>query len=146
MFQKKWVRWVVGGAAATMLVLLAVFFWLVRPAHITSMVEDGLRRHLKMDAALERVEVQLLPRPRVSGRGLRISIPNRPDLPPFISIDEFSMDIGLFSLMRKHVTTVYAKGLTIAVPPSDSRDALPRSNGDGEPSEIIVRHLITEDG
>jgi hypothetical protein len=144
--KKRWVKWTLGLAAAVFLALIAVFSWLVRPAHITRMAESGLAEHLKLDATIENIEVQLLPRPAVRGTGLSLRIPNRPDLPPFIAIDEFSMNIGLFSLMRKHVDTVYARGLRIAVPPGDVRDELPKREKGSEPMEVIIDHFITEDG
>jgi hypothetical protein len=143
---KRWLKWTLAAAAGTLLVLVAVFLWLARPAHITSMVRDGLADRLRLDVTLEEVNVGLLPRPSVRGRGLALRIPNQPELPPFIAIDEFSMNIGLLSLMRKRVDTVHARGLRIAVPPGDVRDGLPkREDRDGEPTEIIISHFITEE-
>lgn len=143
---KRWLKWTLGIAGGAILTLFAVFLWLARPTHITEMAESGLAKHLGMDASIDEVTVQFLPRPTVKGRGLSLRIPNQPDLPPFVAIDEFSMNIGLFSLMRKHVDTVYARGLRIAVPPSDVRDELPKPSGDGgESTDVVVRHFITED-
>jgi hypothetical protein len=142
---KRWLKWTLGIAAGVLLALLAAFLWFARPAHVTSMVRDGLSGRLRMDVTLDEVNVDLLPRPVVRGRGLALRIPNQTDLPPFIAIDEFSMNIGLFSLMRKRVDTVYARGLHIAVPPGDRRDQLPKRESGGEPTEIIVSHFITED-
>lgn len=142
---KRWLKWTLGIAAGVLLALFVLFLWLARPASITAMAEDGIARHLKMEVALDGVSLHLLPRPRVSGRGLSIRIPDHPDLPPFIAIDEFEMNIGLLSLLRKQVDTVYARGLRIAVPPGEARDDLPKSGGGG-PTEIIVRNFITKDG
>lgn len=141
----KWLKWTMGIAAGTFLVLVAIFLWLARPAQITRMVESGAAEHLRMDVKLEEVTVRLLPRPRVAVTGLTIRVPNEPQLPPFVAIDELTMNIGLFSLMRKQVDTVRAQGLRIAVPPGDARDSLPKPSDDGEPTDIIVRHFYTED-
>ncbi len=142
---KRWLKWVLGSALAVVLVLVGAFLWLARPSQITNMVRSGLSEHLRMDVTLDEVDVDLLPRPSVHGRGFALRIPDQPDLPPFIAIDEFSVNIGLFSLFRKRVDTVYARGLQIAVPPGDARDGLPKRDPNGEPSDIIVSHFITED-
>lgn len=142
---KRWLKWVVGAAAGAFLILVAVFLWVARPAHITSMVQSGLADHLRMDVSIDDVRVSLLPRPRVSGRGLALRLRDQPGLPPFITLDEFSMNVGLLSLIRKRVDTVQAKGLHIAVPPGNAREGLPKPSGNGEPTEIIISHFITED-
>lgn len=141
----RWLKWTLAAAAGVLIVLVAAFLWLTRPAHITAMVRDGLADRLRLDVTLDEVNVDLLPRPAVRGRGLALRIPNQPDLPPFIAIDEFSMNIGLLSPMRKRVDTVYARGLHIAVPPGDVRDELPKREDGGGPTEIIISHFITED-
>jgi hypothetical protein len=140
-----WLKWAIGIAAGVCLALAAAFLWLARPSQIARMVETDLSERLKMEVTVDQVGVQLLPRPRVGVNSLSIRVPDQPDLPPFVAIDELSMNIGLFSLMRKQVDTVRAHGLRIAVPPGDIRDALPKASGDGEPTEIIIRHFITED-
>jgi hypothetical protein len=142
---KRWLKWTLVAAAGAFVVLVAVFLWLARPTQVTSMVRDGLADRLHMDVTLDDVNVDLFPRPAVHGRGLALRIRDQPDLPPFIAIDEFSMNIGLLSLIRKRVDTVHARGLRIAVPPGEVRDDLPRPDGNGEPTEIIVSHFITEE-
>ncbi len=142
---RRWLKWALGIGAAVLVVLVGAFLWLARPSKITAMVQQGLDEHLSLDATIDQVSVHILPRPRVRGQGLSIRVPDQPDLPPFIAIDEFDVNIGLFSLMRKQVDTVVARGLRIAVPPGDVRDELPRPEGGGDPSEIIIRNFLTED-
>ena len=119
---------------------------MARPAHITSLAQSNLAERLHMDVAIADVRVRFWPRPSIHGSGLSVRIPDQPDLPPLIVIDEFSMNIGPFSLLRKQVDTVYARGLRISVPPGDARDKIRGPNDSGEPSEIIVNNFITEDG
>lgn len=142
---RRWLKWALGAAAGVLLILGAVFFWFARPSQITAMVREGLTERLRLDVTLDEVNVDLLPRPAVRGRGLALRIPGQPDLPPFIAIDEFSMNIGLLSLMRKRVDTVFARGLHIAVPPGEARRSLSGRGGGGGPVEIIISHFITED-
>jgi hypothetical protein len=141
-------RILVWGAIAALVAVVAfgiVLAIALRPAHIKALVVRGVAEHLHMDAAIDHVEVGLLPRPHISGSGLALRQPHRPDLPPFIRIEHFSVNIGPLSILRKHVNTVYAEGLTIAVPPSDSRGGLPGQNGTGGGmSDVIVDHFITK--
>lgn len=125
-------------------VLVGLFFWYTRPSKITQVVRDGVAERLGLETTIDEIDVDLLPRPSVSGRGIALRLPDRPDLPPFVAIDEFQVNVGLLSLMRERVSTVYAKGLRIAIPPGSDRDGL---GGDGGGStEVIIDHLITEGG
>ena len=140
----RWLRWTGAAVLPAAGVLAVLTVWALRPARIAAMVSDELSRHLQLDASVAEISVQLLPRPRISGRGLTIRVPGRPDLPPFVSIDRFDVNAGVFAVLRKHVGTVRADGLKIAVPPASARAAL--SNGDGSLStDVIVDHFVTRD-
>jgi hypothetical protein len=141
---RRWIRWTLLGGLTTLVVLAGLFAWYTRPAKITRIVQQGVSERLGLDATFEEVRVNILPRPSVSGRGVSLRLPDRPDLPPFVAIDEFQVNVGVFSLMREHVDTVYAKGLRIAIPPPSERDGLSPEGGGS--SEIIIDHLITEGG
>lgn len=141
---KRWLKRTLWIGLAGGLVFLGITMWLLRPAHVKSVVESGLSKHLNLDATVETISVSLFPRPRVSGSGFSLKIPGRPDLPPFVAIDRFAMEVGLLSMVRKHVDTVRADGLRINVPPSDSRKALPETRG-SEKTEIIIDHFLTRD-
>jgi hypothetical protein len=136
--------WVSVAAAAVMIVLIAVSAWLLRPAHVQEVVTRALSNRLKLDASMESVSLALLPRPRLSGRGLVVRVPGQPDLPPFIQIDHFSVDVGLLSMLRRHVGTVHAGGLKISVPPGDRRGEIPAGDGAGA-SDVIVDEFVTHD-
>ena len=89
-----------------------------------------------------------MPRPRLQGTGLVFRIPGQPELPPFVTVDHFWMDVGLFSALRKHVDTVHLGSLKIVVPAGEARKALPHADSSGEPggSRVVVNHLETHDG
>jgi hypothetical protein len=138
----RWLVWTAVSIVVAIGVLAAATAWVLRPAYLTALVSDGLTRHLNLDASVAEISVSLLPQPRISGRGLTVRVPGRPDLPPFISIDRFHVDAGLVAVLRKHVGTVHADGLKIAVPPSGSRASLPNAGGGGS-TGVIVDHVVT---
>ena len=105
---------------------------MLRPSYLKRLVIEGLEKHTQLDADVESISVSFLPRPRVTGAGLTISIPNRPDLPPFISIATFHVEVGPLSALRRHVNTLHVDGLKVAVPPKDARKALSGVNGSNE--------------
>lgn len=142
---KRWIKRIVIGALVGGAVFVGIASWLLRPAHVKSVAEDGLSDHLGLDASIEHIELHVFPRLSVSGTNLSLRIPERPDLPPFVQIKSFSMHVGLLSVIRRHVNLVTADGLRIAVPPADSRRALPKSKGRAK-TEIIIEHFRTRDG
>jgi hypothetical protein len=141
------VKWTVLVGLVAGAALLAVCLWLLRPSHIKAMAERELSRHLNLDVTIDTIAVTLLPRPRVSGAGLTFRLPDHPDLPPFVHIDRFDMNVGLLSMVRKHVETVTADGLRIAVPPGKSRQALKPDDDakTGVMKDVIVDHFVTRD-
>lgn len=140
----------ISGAAVTG-VLAVTAAVVLRPAHIRSLVVQGLTRHLNLDTSLEDVSISLFPTPTISGTRLELRLPHHPELPPFVTIEHFSVAAGLFSIIRKHVNTLHTDGLRIAVPPDGTRGGLP--GGDEGPtaddtdamSDVIVDHLISHD-
>jgi hypothetical protein len=143
-------KWVALAGLLAGAVVLAVGLWLLRPSYIKAMAERELSRHLNLDVTIDTIAVTLLPRPQVSGAGLTFRLPDRPDLPPFIQIDRFEMNVGLLSMVRKHVSTVRADGLHIAVPPAKGRQALKQSRDlsgaeSGVMKDVIIDRFITRD-
>ncbi|HEX5213967.1 MAG TPA: AsmA-like C-terminal region-containing protein [Vicinamibacterales bacterium] len=140
-------------------VLVAGTAYLLRPERMRAEVERGLSRHLNLDVSVGSLDFNFLPRPRVSGSDMVMRIPNQPDLPPFIAIDHFEVNVGLLSAFRKHVNTVHVDGLRISVPPGDARRDLTapssgaaidnaRNNNRSDVivmSDVIVDHLVTHD-
>jgi hypothetical protein len=153
--KRRVLRWVALVSAVTLLVVSAVSVWLLRPARIKAQIERTMTERLGMDTAIEGVTLSLVPRPVLSGTGLTVRIPNRPDLAPFISIDHFSVDVGLMSGIRGHVDEVHLGGLKIVVPPGDDKAqigaaaATAADNGGAtpgsEPSKIVIDRLDAHD-
>src|SRR5262245_46666470 len=120
------------GLAGVILVL-----WLVqwRSDSLKDRIVRTLSARFNADVALGDLSISLLPRARVTGANLRLTVRDRPDLPPFIAIEHFWMDIGPFSIIRRHVNTVHVDGLTITVPPKDARRTLGGGTNDKAPAE-----------
>jgi hypothetical protein len=141
------------GVAALLMGLAGATAYLLRPENFRATIASRLSAHLNLDATLDDVQVTWLPRPRLSGRGLTLRLPNHPELPPFISVERFHADIGLLSASRRHVDTLHVDGLKIAVPPGDARADLhapletPPNPSFPLPrlSDIVVDHLISHD-
>lgn len=131
-------------ALALLLTFTAAAGLVLRPGHIKAAVIRGLTQKLNLDVDLQDVSVSLWPRPRVTGHGLTVRLPNQSDLPPFIVIDHFWMDVGPLSMLRQHVERVHVGGLKVAVPPAGTREALAVSEQRGR-THIIVDELVSHD-
>jgi hypothetical protein len=92
-----------------------------------------LAERLDSDVELQDLSVRLLPQLRVEGVGLKIRHKGRRDVPPLISIERFTAEGSLSSLLRRHVSRLTVEGLDIEIPPDRHRDRDRRSDP-GEPS------------
>jgi hypothetical protein len=111
---------------------LALSAWSLRPARIKPLLTTAIGEHLGLEASLDTLTLTWLPRPRLAGAGLVLRVPGRDDLPPFIAIDRFSVDVGLLSGLRKRVRRVELQGLAIVIPPAGARDGLRPARTDGD--------------
>ena len=154
--------WIVAPAVFVFLAFATVSLVLLRPSVIKQYAEKNIKEKLNLDATFDSISLSFRPRPTISGRGLTIRVPNRADLPPFITIDHFYVNIGLFSALRRHVGTVHAGGMKITVPPSDVRRAMkanggpaPADDGESEKSDdgdkadggsrVVIDEFVTHD-
>jgi hypothetical protein len=114
---RKWI--VLGGfaALAVTLALFAVATKALRGGTLTARVTAALEAALNCDVSMDPLTVRLLPRISVSGTNLAIRLRNRPDLPPFIEVDQFDVNLGLLSVVRRHIEEVHLDGLHMNVPP-----------------------------
>lgn len=142
--RRRVILWSVAAGGGVGLAIVIAGWWTLRPAVLKPHIEAALSHHLQLDVTIGALALEWRPRPRVRGDHLTFRIPNRPDLPPFISIEHFSMDVGLLSALRKHVSRVHLEGMTIVVPPKPARGDL----GAGDvmdtssiASKIVIDHL-----
>ena len=145
---RKWtvLRWSLLLGGLTFLVIIVVSLFLLSPRFLKPRVEKELSTRLGLDVTLGTMSLAMRPHLRVSGTNMVFRVPSQPELPPFIAIDSFWVDVGPFSALRGHVGTVHLQGMKIAVPPGDKKDALRNGDGTGTGGgKIIVDLLETRD-
>ena len=139
------------GIAGVGVILILVVFSLpiaVEP-RIKQRLLNALGERFDSQVEVETLTVSLLPRPRLSGRGLVLRHKHRTDVPPLVVIASFSGEAGLVGLLSDPVTVsdVRLEGLEINVPPGGlslkdhEPDDLDKSD---QKSPLIVRHLQSE--
>jgi len=145
--RKKWVFTGVSIALAVTLALFAIAVRALRGASLTSRVAAAMSDALNCDVTMDPLTVKFLPRIKVSGTGLAIRLRDRPEMPPFIVVDAFDVNLGLLSVIRRHIEEVHLDGLHVNVPPrlGDSLAAAsPAAGRDGNPL-FRVDHIVTHD-
>lgn len=148
--RRRWLVWVIVSVLAAAAVVTAGFFFELRADVLRTRIAATLSARFDADVTIEDLSITFLPRIRVTGSGLMLRLRDRHDLPPFLEIGRFWMDIGPFSVPRKHVSTVHLDGLRIRVPPQGAGRAFSRlTHGpDGEtlePSKVLIDRLTTHD-
>ena len=109
-----------------------------------------LAAHLDSEVQLDSLTLRVLPRLRAEGVGLTIRHKGRQDVPPLISIQNFSVEGDIFGVLRKHVTTVTLDGLKIQIPPKD-KDKSDDDNDDDKDKPLKLKeafeidNLVTKD-
>ena len=110
----------------------------------------ALGERFDSDVQLEALTVSILPRPRLSGRGLVLRHKHRPDVPPLVTIASFSGEAGLVGLLGDpvRVSNIHLEGLEINVPPGgmslDDDEPDGADDNDSGKSPLIVRNLRSE--
>ena len=139
---------VLTGVAVVLLVLFSLPI-VVEP-RIRQRLVNAVGERFDSEVQLESLTVSLLPRPRLSGRGLVLRHKRRTDVPPLVKIASFSGEAGLVGLLSDPVTVrnIYLEGLEINVPPGglslDGDEPDDADDDGGETSPLIVRTLRSE--
>lgn len=155
--QKKLLLILAAGAAIAT-ILFGKIAYDLRGGALRLRVVAALADALNCDVALETLDVQLMPRIMVIGRHLSVRLKGRPDLPPFAEASQFTVQLGLLSMWRRHVDTVDIDGLVLNVPKKLSdivaaaekpaQAAAPQAATAPPPQHALfsVNHLIAHDG
>ncbi len=150
-------RVVFGLVAALAVIVLAVTLvpriWLhrLRPVARDKVIE--LLEERFDDVRLERLDIQLppgallFPRLIAAGDGLSLSLPDRVEegVPPFITMKEFEVEVGLLGVFRDpiRVKSLRMVELTIQIPPKKEQDG---PEGKSEPPPRFVVEDLVADG
>jgi AsmA-like C-terminal region len=104
-----------------------------------------LEQKFHSDVDLREFHVYLFPRLRIEGRGLALRHESRTDVPPLISIGNFSADMNLSALWKKpwKIDQIKLNRLVIQIPPN--RSAQPRRWLFNREMSILVGQLIADD-
>ena len=131
-------------------VLLLFSLPIVVEPRIKQRLVNALGERFDSEVQLETLTISLLPRPRLSGRGLVLRHKRRTDVPPLVKIASFSGEAGLVGLLSDpvRVSNISLDGLEINVPPGglSLNDDEPddTENNDSQMSPLIVRNLQSE--
>ena len=121
-----------------------------RSATARAKVIEVLAAHLDSEVQLDSLTLRVLPRLRAEGVGLTIRHKGRQDVPPLISIQNFSVEGDVFGVLRKHVSTVTLDGLKIQIPPKDKdNDESDDDKDNDKPAKLKeafeIDNLVTKD-
>jgi uncharacterized protein involved in outer membrane biogenesis len=119
-YKRRWI-WTLVTLGAIIVIALAVIAatFPLRSASLQRKIVEALAERLNSDVTLEDVSLRLYPRLHAEGKGLLIRHRRRPDLPPLISVKNFTVDADLVSVLKKRVSHVEVFGLDITIPPKD---------------------------
>jgi len=121
---KRWQQVLVGTALLLVVAGAGTLVWVVRTAEprLRRELELWLSDRLNCDVALASVSVRLFPSVRLEGTGLVLRIKDRPDLPPFVTVERWSGSGALHGLRARRLADVRLDGVTVTVPPGRKAD------------------------
>jgi hypothetical protein len=132
------------------LVLIAVVGVIVTGIHLSNpflhkKVVEMLGEKFHADVELKEFHVYLFPGARIEGSGLVLRHEGRTDVPPMISMGEFSAEAGILGLLWKpwKIGQVKLKGLIIQIPPKGERRKQDWSKVRDMP--VLIAEIVSDD-
>jgi AsmA-like C-terminal region len=115
------------GFGIVMVLILLLVGALALPAlkpKLGEKVVRALEERFNGKAEVQDIELSLFPQMRAIGKKLVLRYQGRTDLPPLISIEEFSLSAGWLGLLRSpmQITQVTLNGLVITIPPKEDKN------------------------
>jgi hypothetical protein len=114
--------------------------------------EDMLSSRFHSDVQIQEFHIALFPRLRLEGAGVSLRHHGRTDVPPLISVHEFTGSANFWSIFSKpwHINQVTLKGLTIQIPPREQREGkMFSSDSPGHKAkrdvQVKIDELISDD-
>jgi hypothetical protein len=112
--------------------------------HVRDLVVSSLNERFRSQVELETLAVDVLPKPAITGSGLRLRHNGRTDVEPLIAIESFSASAGLWALTSAPpltLDTVELEGLDIRIPPGGLKK--PTSPPSGTSSDVVATTGMT---
>src|ERR1700722_15392182 len=108
-------------------------------------VVEMLSEKFHASVELNDFQIYLFPGARIEGSGLALRHEGRTDVPPLISINEFSAEAGILGLLSKpwKISQVKLKGLVIQIPPKGERQKQDWSKMRDMP--VLIREIVSDD-
>jgi len=130
-------------------IVLALSLPITLEPRIKARLMDAISERFDSRVDVEALTVSVLPRARITGRGLVLHHKRRSDVPPLVTIASFSAEASLFAVLRDplRLRFVHLEGLEINVPPGgmDIDDADERADkGPAKPSPLVVAELVAD--
>jgi AsmA-like C-terminal region/AsmA family len=132
------------------LVVILVVTLIVTGIHLSNpylrkKVVEALSEKFHANVELKDFHVYLFPGARIEGSGLTLRHEGRTDVPPLISIDEFSAQAGILGLLGKpwKIGQVKLKGLVIQIPPPAQRTKQDWSKVRKLP--VLIQEIVSDD-
>ena len=132
------------------LVLIAVVGVILTGIHLSNpflhkKVVEMLGEKFHADVELKEFHVYLFPGARIEGSGLVLRHEGRTDVPPMISMGEFSAEAGILGLLWKpwKIGQVKLKGLIIQIPPKGERRKQDWSKVRDMP--VLIAEIVSDD-
>ncbi len=99
------------------------------------------------DVELREFRVKVYPGIRIEGEGLMLRQEGRTDVPPIISVDEFSATAGLRAVVGKpwRIGYVHFRGLKITIPPKDPNLPPRKDWSKVKDIPVLIHELASED-
>ena len=121
----------------------------LRPATI-----ELLEQRFQSDVELAGLSVRVFPTLAIEGHGLVLRHKERPDVPPLITIERFTIESSVRELWTRHIDRVHLTGLHITIPPGRRRD-MPKlarpdeaddTDSDSDNADVRIHELLSEQG
>src|ERR1700710_3019315 len=139
-------RWflITAGIVLVLAVVAGVLLKIYAEPILHQRAEDMLSSRFHSAVEIQEFHIQVFPQLFLAGSGVTLRLHGRTDVPPIISVHEFSGTANLWSVFGKpwHINKIALKGLTIQIPPREQREGgklFPMTSSGRKPKDVPVQ-------